>query len=191
MENSIKLNLKESGISSRDVFKYSEEVKKIHNYLNKTTNIKQEYTGWVTWPDLYDKKEFEKIKKISSKIKKNSEVLVVIGIGGSYLGARAVIEALSKHFKSNNSVEILYVGNNLNPNYINEVIDYVSDKDISINVISKSGKTTEPAIAFRIFRNLMENKYGIDGARKRIFITTTRKKGALYKIAMQEKYVKL
>ena len=152
MENSIKLNLKESGISSRDVFKYSEEVKKIHNYLNKTTNIKQEYTGWVTWPDLYDKKEFEKIKKISSKIKKNSEVLVVIGIGGSYLGARAVIEALSKHFKSNNSVEILYVGNNLNPNYINEVIDYVSDKDISINVISKSGKTTEPAIAFRIFR---------------------------------------
>ena len=124
-------------------------------------------------------------------MKKDSQVLIVIGIGGSYLGARAVIESLTNKFKRDDSVEILYVGNNLNANYINEIIDYVSDKDISINVISKSGKTTEPAIAFRIFRNLMENKYGIDGARKRIFVTTTKRKGALYKIAMQEKYVKL
>jgi glucose-6-phosphate isomerase len=148
------------------------------------------YTGWVDWPINYDKKEYEKIKKIAKKVNSDSDVFVVIGIGGSYLGARAVIEALSNRFEKKKT-EILYVGNNLNPTYINEIIDYISDKDVSINVISKSGKTTEPAIAFRIFRNLMENKYGVDEARKRIFVTTTKRKGALYKIAMQEKYVKL
>ena len=191
MESNIKVNFKYSGISNAEILKYAEKVKKIHNILNQNIEKKQNFTGWITWPCSYDKKEFEKIKKIANKVKKDSQVLIVIGIGGSYLGARAVIESLTNKFKRDDSVEILYVGNNLNANYINEIIDYVSDKDISINVISKSGKTTEPAIAFRIFRNLMENKYGIDGARKRIFVTTTKRKGALYKIAMQEKYVKL
>ena len=191
MENGIKINLKYTGISNNDILKYSEKVKEIHNKLNKSTEKKQEFTGWITWPQLYDKKEYEKIKKIANKVQNDSEVFIVIGIGGSYLGARAVIEALTNKYKKENKVEVLYVGNNLNPNYINEIIDYVSDKEISLNVISKSGKTTESAIAFRIFRNLMENKYGVDGARKRIFITTTKRKGALYKIAMQEKYIKL
>lgn len=191
MENNIKISFKYAGISNTEISKYTEKVKKIHNKLNQNIEKKQNFTGWITLPTSYDKKEYEKIKKIANKIKKDSQVLIVIGIGGSYLGARAVIESLTNKFKRENSVEILYVGNNLNANYINEIIDYVSDKDISINVISKSGKTTEPAIAFRIFRNLMENKYGIDGARKRIFVTTTKRKGALYKIAMQEKYVKL
>ena len=177
MESNIKVNFKYSGISNAEILKYAEKVKKIHNILNQNIEKKQNFTGWI--------------KKIANKVKKDSQVLIVIGIGGSYLGARAVIESLTNKFKRDDSVEILYVGNNLNANYINEIIDYVSDKDISINVISKSGKTTEPAIAFRIFRNLMENKYGIDGARKRIFVTTTKRKGALYKIAMQEKYVKL
>lgn len=188
--NNISLNLKYSGITSSEINSYSEKVKKIHKELNKSVDDMNSYTGWIDWPINYDKKEFEKIKKIAKKVNSDSDVFVVIGIGGSYLGARAVIEALSNRFEKKKT-EILYVGNNLNPTYINEIIDYISDKDVSINVISKSGKTTEPAIAFRIFRNLMENKYGVDEARKRIFVTTTKRKGALYKIAMQEKYVKL
>lgn len=191
MENNVKLNLKNAGISKNELLSYSEKVKKIHDKLNKNVDKKQAFTGWITWPNSYDEKEFEKIKKIAAKVKKDSDVLIVIGIGGSYLGARAVIEALTNRNKSKSNVEIIYVGNNLSASYINEIIDYVSDKEISINVISKSGKTTEPAIAFRIFRNLLENKYGIDNARKRIFVTTTKRKGALYKIAIQEKYVKL
>ena len=187
MENTIKLNLDYSGISNHEIIAYSEKVKKIHKELNQQTENKKYFTGWINWPEEYDIKEYEKIKKIATKIRKDSNVLIVIGIGGSYLGARAVIEALNR----DSNVEIIYVGNNLSANYINKIIDYVSDKEISLNVISKSGKTTEPAIAFRIFRNLMENKYGVDKARKRIFVTTTKRKGALYKIALQEKYVKL
>lgn len=190
MDN-IKMNFKYSGISDHEIDTYSEKVKRIHKELNKSVDDKNNFTGWIDWPINYDKKEYDKIKKIANKIKSDSDVLVVIGIGGSYLGARAIIEALSNKYDRNGNPEIIYVGNNLNPNYINEIIDYISNKDISINVISKSGKTTEPAIAFRIFRNLLEDKYGVNEARKRIFVTTTKRKGALYKIAMQEKYVKV
>ncbi len=190
MDN-IKMNFKYSGISDHEIDTYSEKVKRIHKELNKSVDDKNNFTGWIDLPINYDKKEYDKIKKIANKIKSDSDVLVVIGIGGSYLGARAIIEALSNKYDRNGNPEIIYVGNNLNPNYINEIIDYISNKDISINVISKSGKTTEPAIAFRIFRNLLEDKYGVNEARKRIFVTTTKRKGALYKIAMQEKYVKL
>ena len=187
MENAIKLNLENAGITNRDIAKYTEKVEKIHKKLYKNIEEQKDYVGWIEWPEEYDKKEYEKIKKIAHKIQNNSDVLIVIGIGGSYLGARAVIDALGKKSK----VEILYVGNNLSANYMNKIIDYVSGKDISINVISKSGKTTEPAIAFRLFRNLMENKYGVDEAKNRIFVTTTKRKGALYKIALQEKYARL
>ena len=190
MDN-ISVNFKYSGISDHEIDTYSEKVKKIHKELNKSVSDKNNFTGWIDWPINYDKKEYEKIKKIANKIKSDSDVLVVIGIGGSYLGARAIIEALSNKYGRNGNPEIIYVGNNLNPNYINEIIDYISNKNISINVISKTGNTTEPAIAVRIFRNLLENKYGVNEARKRIFVTTTKRKGALYKIAMQEKYVKL
>ena len=187
MESVIKLNLDNAGITNRDIAKYTNKVEKIHNQLYKNVENQKDYVGWIEWPEEYDQKEYDKIKKIAHKIQNDSDVLIVIGIGGSYLGARAVIDALGKKSK----VEIVYVGNNLSANYMNKIIDYVSDKDISINVISKSGKTTEPAIAFRIFRNLMENKYGVDQARKRIFVTTTKRKGALYKIALQEKYARL
>ena len=121
-------------------------------------------------------------------------MLLVIGIGGSYLGARAVIEALTSNFYNmqNKSLrkypQIIYVGNNLSTNYINDVIEYISDKDISINVISKSGTTTEPAIAFRIFREIMENKYSLKEARSRIYVTTDKNKGALRELAEKEKY---
>ena len=146
--------------------------------------------GWLNLPETYNKTEFEKIKKSAKKIMEDSDVLLVIGIGGSYLGARAVIEALTNSFhKTENKVpEILYVGNNLSPNYINDIIDYISDKDISINVISKSGTTTEPAIAFRIFREIMENKYSLKEARNRIYVTTDKEKGALKEMAKKEKY---
>lgn len=190
MKKDIKLNLKYVGIPTNEISAYADQVKKAHKELNKGLNDDTKFTGWIEWPINYDKTEFEKIKKIANKVRTDSDVLVVIGIGGSYLGARAVIESLTKQFEKKGT-EIIYVGNNLNPNYINEIIEYISDKDISLNVISKSGKTTEPAIAFRIFRNLMEDKYGVDEARKRIFVTTTKRKGALYKIALQEKYVKL
>ncbi|MBR2704060.1 MAG: glucose-6-phosphate isomerase [Clostridia bacterium] len=190
MKKDIKLNLKYAGIPANEISAYADQVKKAHKELNKGLNDDTKFTGWIEWPINYDKTEFEKIKKIASKVRTDSDVLIVIGIGGSYLGARSVIESLTNQFERKGT-EIIYVGNNLNPNYINEIIEYVSDKDISLNVISKSGKTTEPAIAFRIFRNLMEDKYGVDEARKRIFVTTTKRKGALYKIALQEKYVKL
>lgn len=187
MESSINLNLEYSGISDHEIITYSDKVEKIHKELEKKAQEHKDFVGWLNLPKEYDKKEYEKIKKMAEKIKNDSEVLIVIGIGGSYLGARAVIDALEKE----SPVQIIYVGNNLSANYINKIIDYVSDKEISLNVISKSGKTTEPAIAFRIFRSLMENKYGVDKARNRIYVTTTKRKGALYKIALQEKYARI
>ena len=168
MEKNLKVNFKYSGISTRELLEYSKEVEQIHAGFKTDKAKEEEPIGWIELPTQFNKKEYEKIKKISSKIKKDSDVLIVIGIGGSYLGARAIIEALTDKYKKDMRTEVIYVGNNLNADYINEILDYVSDKEISLNIISKSGKTIEPAIAFRIFRNLMENKYGIDEAKKRI-----------------------
>ena len=194
MQNNIKLNLKNTKILEKNMMKYAEEVATIHDELHKKSTDKQEFLGWLTLPSQYDKKEFENIKKAAQKIKNDSEVFVVIGIGGSYLGARAVIESLNHTFynlfpkEQRKTPQILYVGNNLNPNYINDLIELIGDRDVSVNVISKSGTTTEPAIAFRIFRELLENKYGLKEARKRIYVTTDKEKGALKQIADQEKY---
>ena len=193
MEN-VKLNLKYSRILSNEINKYSEKVAEIHDELHAKANNKKEFLGWLELPTKYDKKEVEKIKKAAKKIQSDSEVLVVIGIGGSYLGARAVIESLTNTFynylpqSQRKTPMVLYVGNNLNPNYINDLIELIGTKDLSINVVSKSGTTTEPAIAFRIFRELLENKYGLKEAQKRIYVTTDKKKGALKQIADEEKY---
>ena len=192
--SSIKLNLKNSGISQKSIMEYKEQVENIHKELQKRTNDEKDFVGWLELPTNYNKKEFTKIKKDAKKIKKESDILIVIGIGGSYLGARAVIESLTSSF--NNMLtenqrkypQILYVGNNLSPNYINELIEYIGDKDFSVNVISKSGTTTEPAIAFRIFREILENKYGIDEARSRIYVTTDKERGALKTLADNEGY---
>jgi len=192
--SSIKLNLKNSGISQKSIMEYKEQVENIHKELHKRTNDEKDFVGWLELPTNYNKKEFTKIKKAAKKIKKESDILIVIGIGGSYLGARAVIESLTSSF--NNMLtenqrkypQILYVGNNLSPNYINELIEYIGDKDFSVNVISKSGTTTEPAIAFRIFREILENKYGIDEARSRIYVTTDKERGALKTLADNEGY---
>ena len=190
----IKLNLKNTGISQKSIMEYKEQVENIHKELHKKANDEKDFVGWLELPTNYDKKEFSRIKKAAKKIKKESDILVVIGIGGSYLGARAVIEALTSSFYNMFSNEereypqILYVGNNLSSDYMNEIIEYIGDKDFSVNVISKSGTTTEPAIAFRIFREILENKYGIEEARSRIYATTDKQKGALKTLAEKEGY---
>ena len=190
----IKLNLKDSGITQKSIMEYKAQVENIHKDLHKRSNEEDDFVGWLELPTNYDKEEFKRIKKAAKKIKKESDILVVIGIGGSYLGARAVIESLTSTFnnmlpaKQRKFPQIVYAGNNLSSNYLNELIEYIGDKDFSVNVISKSGTTTEPAIAFRVFREILENKYGIDEARSRIYATTDKAKGALKTLAENEGY---
>lgn len=190
----IKVNLEKTGIDKKEIMKYKEQVENIHKDLHRRANNQDDFVGWLELPENYDKKEFKRIQAAAKRINKDSDILLVIGIGGSYLGARAVIEALSSSFynmqtlKQRKHTLVLYAGNNLSPNYINELIEVIGDKDFSINVISKSGTTTEPAIAFRIFREILENKYGIDEARSRIYVTTDSKRGALKTLSDEEGY---
>ena len=190
----VKLNFENSTITEKMIMEYKSEVAKIHKQMDKLANNEKEFLGWLELPTNYDKKEFARIKKAAKKIKNDTDVLIVIGIGGSYLGARAVIESLTNTFYNMMSDEkrktprIMYAGNNLSPNYLNDLLEFIEDKDISINVISKSGTTTEPAIAFRIFREVLETKYGVEEARKRIYVTTDKKKGALKGLADEEEY---
>lgn len=190
----IRLDLSYSGISEKEISKYGSKTQEIYNNLNEISEDENEFVGWLKLPSNYDKKEFNRIKKVAKRIRKDSEVFVVIGIGGSYLGARAVIESLTSNFANlfpsniRKAPQIFFVGNSISPNYVNELIDCIGDKDISINVISKSGTTTEPAIAFRIFREYLETKYGAVEASKRIYVTTDKKKGALKQLSEQEEY---
>ena len=153
-----------------------------------------DYLGWIDLPVDYDKEEFARIKKAAEKIKSDSDVLVVIGIGGSYLGARAAIEFLGHNFFNSVSKdlrkapEIYFVGNSISSNYLAGLVDVIGDRDFSVNIISKSGTTTEPAIAFRVFKKMLEEKYGKDEAAKRIYATTDKAKGALKKLADAEGY---
>ena len=152
--SNIKVRFENSGIEMRKVVEYQEKVEEIDKEIRKNSSKPEEFLGWLNLPTNYDKEEFERIKKAAEAIRNNSKVFICIGIGGSYLGARAVIEAIKNGFYNPNSDEpqILYAGNNLSSTYIAEMIEAIGDKDISINVISKSGTTTEPAIAFRIFK---------------------------------------
>jgi glucose-6-phosphate isomerase len=190
----IKVDFSNARVFEKNIMKYAKQVKEIHKKLHEKAEDKKEFCGWLELPTNYDKKEFDKIKKAAEKIQKDSDVLLVIGIGGSYLGARAVIESLTNTFYNmqdkyaRKMPQILYVGNNLSSTYVSDLIDYIADKDFSINVISKSGTTTEPAIAFRIFREILENKYSLKEARERIYVTTDKKKGALKELAKKEKY---
>ena len=155
------------------------------NALRNGTGPGAAMTGWLNLPEEYDKDEFARIQKAAAKIQSDSEVLIVIGIGGSYLGARAAIDFLNNSFVNLQSKEerkapqILYAGNSISSSYLADLVDYVSDKDFSVNVISKSGTTTEPAIAFRVFKELLVKKYGQEEANKRIYATTDRAKGAV------------
>ena len=150
-----------------------------------------DFTGWVTLPRDYDKEEFARIKAAAEKIRRQSQVLVVIGIGGSYLGARAVIELLASpnyNLKQKDTPDIYFAGNGLSTDALLELIALIGERDFSVNVISKSGTTTEPAVAFRIFREMLERKYGREGARERIYATTDKARGALKGLADEEGY---
>ena len=190
----LKLNLENTGIDEKAIMKYKDKVEKIHEDLHKRASDEKDFVGWLNLPTEYDKEEFKRIKESAKKIQEESEVLVVIGIGGSYLGARAVIESLTSTFYNmlpegkRKYPQILFAGNNLSPNYLNELIEVLGTKDFSVNVISKSGTTTEPAIAFRIFREMLENRYGIDEARSRIYVTTDKSRGALKTLSEKEGY---
>ncbi|MEF3313214.1 glucose-6-phosphate isomerase [Paenibacillus sp. GYB004] len=181
-------------VQQHEIEYFREPVRLAHEQLHKGTGAGSDYLGWIDLPTQYDKEEFARIQKAAKRIQGDSDALVVIGIGGSYLGARAAIEMLSHSFynvlpkEKRNTPEIYFVGNNISSTYVTHLIQLLEGKDFSVNVISKSGTTTEPAIAFRIFRELLERKYGKEGARNRIYATTDREKGALKKLSDAEGY---
>lgn len=177
----MKLNL-ENTIYSDKLKEIKDEVIKADQVLKNRNGLGNDFLGWIDLPEDYDKEEFRRILKAASKIQSDSDVLVSIGIGGSYLGAQAVYKALTKTFEKNKP-EMIFTGNHLSSTEIYELKEYLRDKDFSINVISKSGTTTEPAIAFRIFKELLEEKYGQEEAKNRIYATTDKSKGALKTLA--------
>ncbi|WP_416729366.1 glucose-6-phosphate isomerase [Fictibacillus sp. JL2B1089] len=169
-------------------------VKTAHEAIHEKTGAGNDFLGWVDLPENYDREEFSRIVKSAEKIKSDSDVLIVVGIGGSYLGARAAIEMLNHSFynllakEDRKTPQVFFAGQNISSTYVKELFDVLKDKDVSVNVISKSGTTTEPAIAFRIFRKFLEEKYGKDEARKRIYATTDKAQGALKTLANEEGY---
>jgi len=170
-------------IKENEIKKYTKKLKEAHEKLENKTGAGSDFLGWVKLE--YDKEEVERIKTVAQKIRKDSDFLIVIGIGGSYLGARAVIDALSHSFRQKN---VVFAGNNMSPDYLNDLIEFIGEKDFSLNVISKSGTTTEPAIAFSILKEKLIQKYGKGEASKRIYITTDKEKGLLRKEATEEGY---
>lgn len=181
-------------LNEKEITNLEPMIKEAHNMLHKGIGAGSDFLGWVDLPVNYDKEEFTRIKKAAEKIKSNSDVLIVIGIGGSYLGARAAIESLSHAFYNTlpkakrNTPQIFFAGNNISSTYMADLLEAIEGLDISVNVISKSGTTTEPAIAFRIFKDYLENKYGKEGAKERIFATTDKARGALKSLADAEGY---
>lgn len=182
----IRFDYSNSLIKKSEILKYAEEVMAINNEFEKQKNDSDKFLGWIDLPFSLDKDEYSRIKKAAKKIQLDTDILICIGIGGSYLGAEAIIKALS-HKYLKNKVEVIFVGNNLSTDHILETLEYIEGKDISLNVISKSGTTLEPAIAFRIFREYLNEKYGPEEARRRTFITTDKEKGALKTLANEEK----
>jgi glucose-6-phosphate isomerase len=183
-----------SFINCSEIESFSPYVSKAHEMLHGKTGPGSDFLGWVDLPVKYNREEFFRIKKAADKIRNDSDVLIVIGIGGSYLGSRAAIEALKHSFynllpkNKRNGPEIYFAGNNISSTYLTELLELIDGKDISVNVISKSGTTTEPAIAFRIFKEYMEKKYGVDKAGERIYATTDKAKGALKALADTNNY---
>ena len=182
-------------VSDEDIAAMKERVLEAKKTLLDRSGEGNDFLGWIDLPVNYDKEEFARIKAAAKQIQSDSEILIVIGIGGSYLGARAAIEALRHTFYNvidkdmrNGTPEIYFCGNNISSTYLEHLLDVVGDRDFSINIISKSGTTTEPAIAFRIFKKLLVEKYGEKGAAKRIYATTDKEKGALKNLADEEGY---
>lgn len=178
-------------IDSHELEAVRPQITAAYNTLAERNGPGNDFLGWVDLPVDYDKEEFERIKSAAKRIKEKADVLIVIGIGGSYLGARAAIELLKSPFYNNlkkDTPDIYFVGNNISPTYLNEVLSICEGKDICVNVISKSGTTTEPALAFRIFKKLLEDKYGKEEAKSRIFATTDKARGTLKELSDSEGY---
>ncbi len=196
LEKGIGLDLSKiySCVSQNDIDNLQPFVSVAHNMIESKTGAGSDFLGWVDLPVSYDKEEFNRIKVAAEKIRHTSDVFIIMGIGGSYLGARAAIEMLSHTFSNILSKDkrqgpiVLYAGNNMSSTYMKDLLEAVEGMDISINVISKSGTTTEPSIAFRTFKNLLEKKYGKEEARHRIYATTDKKRGALKTLADIEGY---
>lgn len=190
----ITVDYSNASIKEEELQEIKPMIEKAHELLHSRKGLGNEFLGWIDYPIKYDEEEFHRIKESAERIKRNSDVFIVIGIGGSYLGARAAIETLNHTFHNDlknedrESPEIYYVGNNISGKYIKDLLDVIKDKDVSINIISKSGTTTEPALAFRILRKYLENKYGKQEARNRIYATTDSSKGALRQLADEEGY---
>ena len=170
-----------------DIKAYQDVVTKCHDMLVNKTGKGNDYVGWVDWPKSYDKEEYARLKKVAAEVRENCDVLVVCGIGGSYLGARAAIEMINGLY-SQNKPEIIFMGNTFSSTYIAQVMEYIKDKEVAVNVISKSGTTTETALAFRLLKQFMEEKYGKEAAAKRIVATTDKARGTLKTIADNEGY---
>lgn len=190
---SVKLNAKYLApfVGEHELEAMAPVVSAAHKTLTEKSGLGNDFLGWVDLPVNYDKEEFERIKAAAERIKEKADILIVIGIGGSYLGARAAIEMLKSPFYNNlkkDTPDIYFVGNNISPTYLNEVLSICEGKDICVNVISKSGTTTEPALAFRIFKKLVEDKYGKEEAKTRIFATTDKAKGTLKELSDTEGY---
>ena len=190
---SIKLNAKytEDFVSKTDLESIAPEIKKAHKTLTEKSGAGNDFLGWVDLPENYDKEEFERIKKAAEKIRSDSQVLIVIGIGGSYLGARAAVEfckSQNYNLVYKDTPQIFFTGNSISSSALSDIVSLCENKDFSINVISKSGTTTEPAVAFRIFRELLESKYGEEEAAKRIYVTTDKCKGTLKELSNKVGY---
>ena len=174
-------------ISEEEIAKYSDKAASINKMIDEKTGAGNDFLGWVDWPNNYDKEELERLIKDAKYVRENFDVLVVAGIGGSYLGARSALDAL-KGIKGVDKPEIIFMGQTFSPNYTHQVLEYLKDKKFAINVISKSGNTTETSIAFRLLKSLLEEKVGKEEARKSIFAVTDKDKGALKTLCNQEGY---
>ncbi len=189
----VKINDKflKSFVTDSEIASYSERLADAHGKIVNKSGEGNDFLGWYTLPFDYDKEEFERIKKAAEKIKKTCDVLIVIGIGGSYLGARAAIEYIKSpnyNLLKKDTPNIYFAGNSISAQALSEVIELCEGKDICVNVISKSGTTTEPAVAFRVFREMLEKKYGKDGAKERIFVTTDKARGTLKQFSDESGY---
>ena len=188
---SLDLSKVDGFVSQREIENMKKLTETAAEILNSGSGAGNDFLGWTDLPVNYDKEEFERIKKAAKKIQSDSEVLIVIGIGGSYLGAKAALDMLTDTFynlKCKGTPQIFFAGNSISSTYLNDLIELVGDRDFSVNIISKSGTTTEPAIAFRVFREMLVKKYGAEGAKSRIYATTDKARGALKNSADKEGY---
>lgn len=191
MAVSFNKNYAEDFVSKWELDGLKPQIEAAHRTLHEKSGLGNDFLGWVNLPTDYDKAEFDRIVAAAARIKSSCDILIVIGIGGSYLGARAAIELIKSPFYNNlkkDTPDIYFVGNNVNPTYLNEILSICDGKDICVNIISKSGTTTEPALAFRVFRKFLIEKYGKEGAKSRIFATTDKARGTLKELSTNEGY---